>query len=49
VQRWEVLKSRWTEVATCREAGGYRLLSVDEMHEFFGVSRDVLYECREPR
>lgn len=48
VQRWEVLVTRWTEVASCRERGGYRLLSVDEMHEFFGVRRDVLYRCREP-
>jgi hypothetical protein len=48
VQRWEVLATRWTEVASCREQGGYRLLSVDEMHEFFGVRRDVLYKCREP-
>lgn len=48
VERWQVLGSRWTEVASCREAGGCRLLSVDEMHEFFGVNRDVLYRCREP-
>jgi hypothetical protein len=48
VQRWEVLATRWTEVADCREQGGYRLVSVDEMHEFFGVRRGVLYRCREP-
>lgn len=47
-ERWEVLATRWTELASCREQGGYRLLSVDEMHEFFGVRRDVLYRCREP-
>ncbi len=47
-ERWQVLDTRWTEVASCRERGGYRLLSVDEMHEFFGVSREVLYRCREP-
>ena len=48
IERWQVLATRWTEVASCREQGGYRLLSVDEMHEFFGVRRDVLYRCREP-
>lgn len=48
VQRWQVLATRWTEVASCRDQGGYRLLSVDEMHEFFGVRRNVLYRCREP-
>ena len=48
VERWQVLATRWTEVAKCREPGGYRLLSVDEMHEFFGVNREVLYRCREP-
>jgi hypothetical protein len=48
VERWQVLATRWTEVASCREPGGYRLVSVDEVHEFFGVRRDVLYRCREP-
>jgi hypothetical protein len=48
VERWQVLATRWMEVASCREAGGYRLLSVDEMHEFFGVEREVSYRCREP-
>lgn len=48
VERWQVLVSRWAEVASCRERGGLRLLSIDELHEFFGVSREVLYRCREP-
>jgi hypothetical protein len=48
IERWQVLANRWTAVASCRRQGGYRLLSVDEMHEFFGVRRDVLYRCREP-
>lgn len=48
VERWQVLATRWTEVAACREGGGYRLASVDEMHEFFGTRREVLYRCREP-
>ena len=48
VERWQVLATRWAEVASCRDSGGYRLLSVDEMHEFFGVDREVLYRCREP-
>ncbi len=46
VERWQVLASRWTEVASCSEPGGYRLLSVDELHEFFGVHRRVVYRCR---
>jgi hypothetical protein len=48
VERWQVLATRWTEVASCRGPGGGRLLSVDEMHEFFGVRREVLYRCHEP-
>jgi hypothetical protein len=48
VERWQVLATRWMEVASCRQSGGYRLVSVDEMHEFFGVRREVLYRCREP-
>lgn len=48
VERWQALATRWTEVANCREPGGYRLALIDEMHEFFGVSREVLYRCREP-
>jgi hypothetical protein len=47
-ERWQVLATRWMEVSSCREAHGYRLLSIDEMHEFFGVGREVLYRCREP-
>jgi hypothetical protein len=48
IERWQVFASRWAEVASCREHGGYRLVSIDELHEFFGVSQDVLYRCREP-
>lgn len=48
VERWQVLATRWTEVKRCREPPGYRLVSIDEAHEFFGVRRYVLYRCREP-
>jgi hypothetical protein len=48
VERWQVLITRWTETASCIDERGQRLLSVDELHEFFGVRRRVVYRCREP-
>lgn len=48
VERWQVLTTRWTETASCFDARDQRLLSVDELHEFFGVRREVVYRCREP-
>jgi hypothetical protein len=48
VERWQVLTTRWTETASCFDAHGRRLVSVDELHEFFGVRREVVYRCREP-
>ncbi|HEX6228505.1 MAG TPA: hypothetical protein VFZ41_03480 [Solirubrobacterales bacterium] len=48
IERWQVLVTRWTEEVSCRAPGGYRLVSIDELHEFVGVRREVLYRCREP-
>ncbi len=48
IERWQVLTTRWMEIASCLGRGGQRLLSVDEMHEFFGVMREVKYRCWEP-
>lgn len=48
IERWQVLKTRWTEIASCAARAGQQLLSVDELHEFFGVLREVVYRCREP-
>jgi hypothetical protein len=46
-ERWQVLFERWTETRLCVGAGGSRLRSLHDYHEFFGNPQRTVYACTE--
>jgi hypothetical protein len=45
-ERWQVLAARWSEGVICRTANGFRLGSVSEYREFFGIGHAVSDRCK---
>ena len=45
VERWQVLKTRWSEVEACRDRHGGRMTRLHEFREFYGVSQEDDFTC----
>jgi hypothetical protein len=46
IERWEVLRERWTETEWCGAPGGTEAWKVTEFHEFFGTEKKDTFKCQ---